>query len=85
MIERDRSAFVEQKAWEAQAAAIQHDSRKTYGIVRTLAGKSSARVEFPVMRKDGKLTKDESERQRRWEEHFTDVSNGDIVIFLAFR
>ena len=56
MIERDRSAFVEQKAWEAQAAAIQDDSHKTYGIVRTLAGKSSARVELPVMRKDGKLT-----------------------------
>ena len=60
MIERDRSAFVEQKAWEAQAAAIQHDSQKTYGIVRTLAGKSSARVEHPVMRKDGELIKDES-------------------------
>jgi hypothetical protein len=84
-IDYDRQLFLESRAQDAQRAASQKDWRGLYGIVRSLGGLGSSSAPHPVRRVDGTLTTSEQERQERWQEHFHNVFNGNIVTMDQLR
>ena len=81
----ERILFLERRASDAQRAASRHDWRGLYSIVRSLGGASPSSVPRPVRQLNGELTTNETERQRRWQEHFKDVFRGRSVTMDELR
>ena len=75
----DRKQFLHLKANEAQVAAHGRDSRRTFAIVRQLAGLTTAPQVKSVRKADGSLAESEVERQERWQAHFAGVFHGKFV------
>ena len=82
IVMRDRFDFLNRKAYEAQVAAYNGDSRTAYTIVKMLAG-GSASSSKSVKLSDGSVANSEHERQMRWQEHFCNVFNGKITELSA--
>ncbi|XP_072167451.1 uncharacterized protein [Diadema setosum] len=71
---RDKKAWLQRKAQEAQRAANRNDSRSLYRIVKELSGTGNANS-IPIKNKEGKTLASEEEQNARWVEHFQEVLN----------
>ena len=71
---RDKKAYVEKLANEAEIAARQNNSRELYKITRQLAGKNKS-TSRPIRDKQGNLLTKESLQLQRWKEYFQDILN----------
>ena len=70
----DKRAYVDGLADEAEAAAGRQDAKTLYKITKVLSGKYSS-CNQPVKDVSGKVIPGESERTKRWKEHFESVLN----------
>ena len=71
---KDKRQFLDNKAYEAEEAARQGDTRTLYRITRELAGARSVSCSV-VTDKEGKPIANEEEQRARWAEHFKTVLN----------
>ena len=78
LVMRDRLDFLHKKAFEAQCAAHNGDAHTTFSIVKMLAGSVGPTTKC-VKLADGTIANNENERQRRWQEHFCNVFNGEVT------
>ena len=74
--------FLNKKAYEAQCAAHNGDARTTFAIVKMLAGATSSAAKC-VKLGDGTIANSETDRQLRWQEHFSSVFNGTMTSLEA--
>ena len=79
MVTYDRHCFLQSMAADVQRAAYQGKTRECFSIVRKLAGNGGVPHARSMKMLDGDLTKCESERQQRWQEHFAHVFQGEVV------
>lgn len=75
----DKRCFLHDKTSEARAAAQCGDTRRSFAIVKQLAGLSCAPKITSIRKGDGSFTESESERQERWQEHFDEVFQGKVM------
>ena len=66
-------------AYQSQSMAHQNDFGGTFRIVRGLTGFNPVTLKT-VFLKSGSLSNCEGQRQLRWQEHFTDLFQGSIVL-----
>ena len=71
---KDKKAFFDTLATEAESAAGQRNMKRLYDITRTMSGKRS-RPPKPVKNKDGVIITKEQEQRARWVEYFRDILN----------
>ena len=71
---KDKKAFFDTLATEAESVAGQRNMKRLYDITRTMSGKRSRPLE-PVKNKDGVIITQEQEQRARWAEHFRDILN----------
>jgi hypothetical protein len=71
---RDRRAFLENLASEAETAVVRCELSTVYKITKQLCGRNS-RQSVPVKAKDGSALPTEREQAARWVEHFQEVLN----------
>ena len=71
---KDRKAFFDTLATEAESEAGQRNMKRLYDITRTTSGKRS-RPPVPVKNKDGAIITEEQEQRAMWVEHFRDILN----------
>ena len=71
---KDKKAFFDTLAAEAESAAGQRNMKRLYDITRTMLGKRSRPPE-PVKNKDGVIVTEEQEQRATWAEHFRDMLN----------
>ncbi|XP_035677191.1 uncharacterized protein LOC118416215 [Branchiostoma floridae] len=69
---RDKRAFVEDLATEAEQAATRGELSTVYRITKKLCNQSSA-SSVPIKDKQGKLLTSEREQTARWAQHFEEV------------
>ena len=62
----DRSAWVDKKALELEAASRRNDTRAKYKLVSVLSGKKQCITNSSVKSKDGIILKSGQERLDRW-------------------
>ena len=74
----DREELLEQRAADAQVASHNGGTRGCFGIVRSLSG-CRPQPHKSVELIDGRMSSNDFERQQRWQEHFAEVFNGEIV------
>ena len=75
---RDRIEFIDGMAMQAQAAALSNDFRKSFQIVRLLAGFTPRPLQA-VRLKNGSLSTTIAERDDRWQEHYCETFNGYVA------
>lgn len=75
---RDKRAFINNLATQAETAAQNNDSRTLYHITKRLTGKFS-RADKPVRAKDGRLLSTQKEQLERWREHFLEILNRETI------
>ena len=73
-LKRGPWAYVDGLADEAEAATGRQDAKTLYKITKVLSGKYSS-CNQPVKDVSGKVIPGESERTKRWKEHFESVLN----------
>ncbi|XP_071479245.1 uncharacterized protein, partial [Diadema antillarum] len=71
---RDKKAWLQRKAQQAQSAANRNDSRTLYRIVKELSSTGNANS-IPIKNKEGKTLASEEEQNARWVEYFQEVLN----------
>lgn len=71
---RDKKAFVEELAGEAEMAAAKGELSTVYKITKQLSGQSNTYTK-PVKDKQGELITTEREQAARWVQHFKEVLN----------
>ena len=71
----DRAEWMDARACVAQVAAVTHDDRRTFAVVRSLAA-GRGRLLRTIKKLDGSLTRSEDEKKIRWQEHFETVFVG---------
>ena len=71
---KDKRAWFERKAQEAQDAANRNDTKTMYCIVRELSGSQFGRG-VPIKSKDGNTLLTIEEQEKRWLEHFQETLN----------
>ena len=75
---RGRIGFIDGMALQAQAAAVSNDFRKSFQIVRPLAGFTPRPLQA-VRLKNGSLSTTIAERDDRWQEHYCETFNGYVA------
>ena len=73
-VKRDKRAFVDGLATEAEKAAESRNMRELYNTTKKLIGKYSL-GERPVKDKNGKMLRGTDEQLNRWQEHFCELLN----------
>ncbi|CAH1245879.1 Hypp7594 [Branchiostoma lanceolatum] len=71
---RDKRAYVEEFASEAERASTRGERSKVYRITKALCNQNSA-CSVPIKDKQGKLLTNEKEQAERWAQHFEEVLN----------
>ncbi|CAH1248758.1 Hypp8389 [Branchiostoma lanceolatum] len=71
---RDKRAYVEELASEAERSATRGELIKVYRITKTLCNQNSA-CSVPIKDRQGKLLTNEKEQAERWAQHFEEVLN----------
>lgn len=71
---RDKRAWAQDLAEQAQIASDCHNTRALYQVTRKLANKSLS-GEHPIKSKDGEILATEDAQINRWREHFQEVLN----------
>ena len=72
---RDKRAYNETLATEAEEAAEKRDLSTLYKITRTLSGKNFTGSNKPVKDKNNQPISKESDQRNRWAEHFKEILN----------
>ena len=72
--QKDKRAWTESQAEEAEGAAARNDMRAVYQIAKKITGSSKAST-GPVKAKDGTLLSKRDDKLARWAEHFKEVLN----------
>ena len=72
--QKDKRAWMENQAEEAEGAAARNDMRAVYQIAKKIIGSSKA-SSGPVKAKDGTLLSKGEDKLARWAEHFKEVLN----------
>ncbi|KAI8514548.1 hypothetical protein Bbelb_071390 [Branchiostoma belcheri] len=71
---RDKRAYIEELASEAERAATRGELSTVYRITKTLSNQNSV-CSVPIKDKQGKLLTNEKEQAERWAQHFEEVLN----------
>ena len=72
--QKDKRAWMESQAKEAEGAAARNDMRAVHQIAKKITGSSKAST-GPVKAKDGTLLSKGDDKLTRWAEHFKEVLN----------
>jgi len=81
MVAADRLVFLHDRAGEAANAAARGDSKASYAIVRSLAGRNTGRQPTHIRKADGQLTRTDEERDAAWLRHFALVFDATEISF----
>lgn len=73
-IKKDKQAYMETLADEAEEASHKGNLRELYSVIRRLSGRHN-KPERPVKDKDGKAIPDNEGQRNRWKEHFEELLN----------